>query len=54
MTYKEAAAGAASGGIVTLDVLRKANIQRGNTLLIYGASGNVGVFSIQLAKMKRT
>ena len=51
MSFDEAAAGATTGGLTALEVLKKADIRIGDAVLIYGASGSVGVFALQLAKI---
>lgn len=50
VSFEEAAA-LSFGGQTALYFLRKANIKKGDNVLVHGASGSLGTFGVQLAKI---
>jgi NADPH:quinone reductase-like Zn-dependent oxidoreductase len=49
VTFEEAAA-VCDGACIALSCLRNADLRKGRSLLVYGASGSVGTAAVQLAK----
>lgn len=49
MSFEEAAA-VCDGAILALMCLRRADLRKGRSILIYGASGSIGTAGVQLAK----
>lgn len=51
LTYEQAAA-LPGGGMTVLTLIEKAKVRPGQKILIYGASGSIGSFAVQLAKQR--
>lgn len=49
MTYKQAAA-VPAGGLTIVKIFESVNIQKGQKVMIYGASGQLGTYAVQFAK----
>ena len=49
MTFEEAAT-VPVGGLTALRFLKQSGIQKGDRVMVYGASGSVGSFAVQIAK----
>jgi len=49
MSFDEAAA-VPVGGLTAIRLLRQAGVKKGDDVFVYGASGSVGTFALQLAK----
>ena len=49
MSFEEAAA-VCDGGSIALACMRKADLQKGKSILVYGASGSIGTAAVQLAR----
>jgi NADPH:quinone reductase-like Zn-dependent oxidoreductase len=49
MAFEEAAA-VADGGLSAISLLRSADLEKGQRIVVYGASGSIGVGGVQVAK----
>jgi NADPH:quinone reductase-like Zn-dependent oxidoreductase len=49
MSFEEAAA-VCDGALSALDCLRRADLRKGRSILVYGASGSIGTAAVQLAR----